>query len=247
MIFLRMQESILNIHSAHQIATGKNIVVALLDHLFDKDHHVFRDRIILPSSVIDKCPVFSTEGHGTWIAQALVKIAPDVKIMPVRIYGKNLYANSDLYIKGIHYAVENGASVICSNHRPTLKEKQQDLDFAIKRASKKRISFVDAHYKGDREDVIIPGLVEFAPLDKGKKLVYVSGANPTEKNIFSTSWGLSYASPLVSGLIALMKEIKPQLSPLTTKKILLKSFTPTSQGYPLLDALKTLHNVAGAD
>ena len=242
-----MFENILNIQPAHQLATGKNIIVALLDHLFDKDHHVFIDRMILPGCVIDECPVFSTEGHGTWIAQSLVKIAPDVKIMPVRIYGKNLHANSDLYIKGIHYAIENGASIICSSHRPTIKKKQLDLDRAIARASKKGICFVDVHYKGDREDVIVPGLVEFAPLDKGKKLVYVSGANPTEKNIFSTSWGLSYASPLVSGLIALMKEIKPQLSPLTTKKILLKSFTPTSQGYPLLDALKTLHNVAGAD
>ena len=111
----KMHENILNIHSAHQIATGKNIVVALLDHLFDKDHHVFIDRIVSPGCVIEECPVFSTEGHGTWIAEAL------------------------------------------------------------------------------------------------------------------------------------MKEIKPQLSPLKTKKILLKSFTPTSQGYPLLDALKTLDNVVGAD
>ncbi len=242
-----MQENILNIHSAHQIATGKNIVVALLDHLFDKDHHVFLDRIFLPGCVIDECPVFSTEGHGTWIAQALVEIAPDVKIMPVRIYRKNFYTNSDLYIKGIQYAVKNGASIICSNHRPTLKKQQQDLDHAIARASRKGICFVDVHYKGDREDVIVPGLAEFSPLDRGKKLVYVLGSDPTKKNLFSTSWGLSHASPIVSGLVALMKEIKPQLSPLKTKKILLKSFTPTSQGYPLLDALKTLDNVTGAD
>ena len=243
----KMHENILNIHSAHQIATGKNIVVALLDHLFDKDHHVFIDRIVSPGCVIEECPVFSTEGHGTWIAEALVKIAPDVKIMPVRIYGKNLFTNSDLYIKGIHYAVENGASIICSSHKPILKKKQQDLDHAIARASKRGICFVEVHYNGDREDVIVPGLVEFAPLDKGKELVYVLGSHPTEKNLFSISWGLSHASPLVSGLVALMKEIKPQLSPLKTKKILLKSFTPTSQGYPLLDALKTLDNVVGAD
>ena len=242
-----MYENILNIHSAHQIATGKNIIVALLDHLFDKDHHVFIDRMILPGCVIDDCPVFSSEGHGTWIAQTLVEIAPDVKIMPVRIYGKNIYTNSDLYIKGIHYAVENRASIICSSHRPFLEKKQKDLDHAISRASKKGICFVEVHYKGDREDVIVPGLVEFAPLDKGKKLVYVLGSHPKEKILFSTSWGLSQASPLVSGLIALMKEIKPQLSPFMTKKILLKSFTPTPQGYHLLDALKTLHNVLGSD
>ncbi|MFC2168907.1 S8 family serine peptidase [Acidobacteriota bacterium] len=242
-----MQENILNIHSAHQIASGKNIIVAILDHLFAKEHHVFLDRIILPGCVVDKCPVFSTEGQGTWIAQALVKIAPDVKIMPVRIYGKNLYANSDLFIKGIHYAVENGASIICSNHRPMQKKYQKDLDHAIERASKREICFVDAHYTGIREDVIIPALAEFAPLDKGKKLVYVLGSYRTAENLFSTSWGLSHASPLVSGLVALMKEIRPQLSPLKTKQILLKSFTPTSQGYPLLDALKTLKNVVDTD
>ena len=90
-------------------------------------------------------------------------------------------------------------------------------------------------------------LVEFAPLDKGKRLVYVLGSHPTAKKLFSTSWGLSHASPLVSGLVALMKEIKPQLSPLKTKKILLKSFTLTLQGYPLLDALKALDNVEGTD
>ncbi len=76
-------------------------------------------------------------------------------------------------------------------------------------------------------------------------MVYVSGSHPKERILFSTSWGLSQASPLVSGLIALMKEIKPKLSPLKTKKILLESFTPTPQGYPLLDALKTLNNVVG--
>ncbi|MFC2161885.1 S8 family serine peptidase [Acidobacteriota bacterium] len=121
------------------------------------------------------------------------------------------------------------------------------MENAIGRAAKDGICFVDVHYKWNREDVIFPRLVEFSPLDKKKKLVYVLGSHRTAENLFSTSWGLSHASPLVYGLVALIKEIKPQLSPLKTKQILLKSFTPTSQGYPLLDALKTLDNVLGSD
>ena len=60
--------SILEVSRARKLATGKGVTVAILDRMFDKESPVLKNRVVKPGSVIDGVPVFSSLGHGTWMA-----------------------------------------------------------------------------------------------------------------------------------------------------------------------------------
>jgi hypothetical protein len=235
---------ILNVTAAQRLATGKGVTVAILDHLFDKENPALKNRIIKPGSVLEGEPVFTVDGHGTWMAEDLVKVAPDIKIMPVRMCCKNDADYTSLYIKGIEYAVENGADIISLSHRAVPKEKQDALDKAIEKASQKGVTFVFIHYYGPRKDVVRPGPIEFASSEK-QEYIYVVGTNFINESAFPATWGVSQTAPIVSGVIAMMKELNPALKPMEIKQILLKSYNLNPEGYPLLDAFKAVRASGG--
>ncbi len=235
----------LNLSKAQKIATGKDVTVAILDHMFEPEDWSLKGRVVKPGSVLEGAPVFDPEtglGHGTWMAQELVRVAPDVKVMPVRFCGRGRYGEADLYIKGIEYAAENGADIISISHQPLPSDRQDDLDRAIEEASKKGVTLVYIHYQGSRKDVVVTKPIEFAPYYKGSEYVYVIGTNFIDESKFPMTWGVSSTAPMVSGVIAMMKELNPKLTPQEIREILVKSGRDLESGYKVLDALKALQN-----
>jgi len=235
----------LNLSKARKTATGKGVTVAILDHMFEPEDWSLKGRVVKPGSVLEGAPVFDPEtglGHGTWMAQELVRIAPDVKVMPVRFCGRGRYGEADLYIKGIEYAAENGADIISISHQPLPSDRQDDLDRAIEEAAKKGVTLVYIHYQGNRKDVVVTKPIEFAPYYNGKEYVYVIGTNFIDESKFPMTWGVSGTAPMVSGVIAMMKELNPKLTPQEIREILVKSGRELESGYKVLDAVKALQN-----
>jgi len=156
----------LRVREAQKDARGKNITVANLDHSFNKSNPALLNRIVSPHSFIEGVPALSEESdHGTSMAVSLVNVAPDVKIMPVVIFG---------------------------NSNP--------------------------------------------------EIIYTIGTNFLD-NESSITWGVSQTAPIVSGVIAMMKEIIPNLEPKEIKQILLQSSRTTLDGISILDAEKALKNL----
>lgn len=235
----------LRVAEAHQLATGRGVVVAILDHMFDAKDPSLKGRTFNPGSVLEGAPVFDPEtsfGHGTWMARDLVRVAPDVKIIPVRFCGRGRYGDPDLYIKGIEYAVKNGADIISISHQPIPEDRQTDFDRAVENAVKRGVTVVYIHYKGSRSDVVIPTPIEFALFYKGEDHVYVIGTNFIDESSFPYTWGFSQTAPIVSGVIALMKEINPKLKPSEIRQILLDSGRSISADFQILDAYEALKN-----
>ena len=196
-----------------------------------------------PGSVLKGTPVFDPDigaGHGTWMTRDLVKVAPGVKIMPVRFCGSGIFGDADLYIKGIEYAAANGADIISISHQPIPKEKQNEFDLAVAKAAEKNVTLVYIHYRGARDEVVVSNPIEFAAYDKDNRKVYVIGTNFIDDSSFPYTWGFSQTAPIVSGVIAMMKEVNPKLTPLEIDHILLKSVNKTPDGYPVLDAVKAV-------
>ncbi len=236
----------LNVSKAQKFATGKGVTVAILDHMFEPEDWSLKGRVIKPGSVIEGAPVFDHEtelGHGTWMAQELVRVAPDVKIMPVRFCGRGRYGEADLYIKGIEYAAENGADIISISHQPLPSDRQEDFDQAVEEAAEKGVTLVYIHYQGTRNDVVVTKPIEFAPYYAGKEYMYVIGTNLIDEYKFPMTWGVSGTAPLVSGVIAMMKELNPNLTPQEIREILLKSGRELESGYKVIDAVKALKNL----
>ncbi len=72
--------------------------------------------------------------------------------------------------------------------------------------------------------------------------VYIIGTNFHGAES-SHSWGVSHTAPIVSGVIALLKEVSPDLRPGEIEKILLESTRKTSDGFTILDSHKALQKV----
>jgi hypothetical protein len=229
----------LNIGQAREKATGKDVVVAILDHSFNKNHRALQGRITKPKSFINNVPALSEKSdHGTTMALDLVNVAPDVRIVPVVIAGAGHWGEPELYIKGIRYAIDNGADIIsCS--QTAVRGDPRSLDKAIEYAADKGVVFVYINYEGDRDEVIVPGAIEFEKYHKQTDRVNVIGTNFLHERSPIT-WGLSHTAPLVSGVIALMKEVNPDLQPAEVERILLESTRQSANGKPLLDASRAV-------
>ena len=229
--------AVLRVREAQAIATGKTVTVAILDHGFLADDWSLKGRIVQPGSVVPGMPALSgTASHGTWMARDLVRVAPGAMIMPVVIYGEN-GTGADEYIRGIDYAVKNGAAIVSISHQPVAKGRQTDLDAAIARAAAKGVTVVYIHYEGERTDVVQPGPIEFGPTYEGRPLVYVIGTNFIDEASFPYTWGVSQTAPIVSGVIAMMKEVNPELMPAEVRTILLDSHTRSAGAFNFLDAV----------
>ena len=236
----------LNVSKAKKRASGNGVTVAILDHLFEPEDWSLKGRVFRPGSVVEGAPVFDPEtglGHGTWMARELVRVAPDVKVMPVRFCGRGRYGEADLYIKGIEYAVENGADIISISHQPIPSDRQDDFDQAVENAAEKGVTLVYIHYQGTRNDVVVPKPIEFAPYYEGKEFMYVIGTNLINEQTFPMTWGVSGTAPMVSGVIAMMKELNPNLTPQEIREVLLKSGRELESGYKVIDADRALKNL----
>jgi|GEM_PF-440098 len=90
------------------------VTVAVIDTGVDITHPWFRDRIVSPYDAVnnDEEPE-DLFGHGTHIAGIIAQNTPEnVKIMPVRVFNRDGDAPDSIIVRGISYAVKNGADVI---------------------------------------------------------------------------------------------------------------------------------------
>jgi hypothetical protein len=236
--------AVLRVAEARKRATGKGIIIAVLDHMFDEKDAAAAGKWVKPGSIIEGLPAFDESGHGTWMAHDLLAVTPDVGIMPVRICGPGHEGTAEDYAKGIDYAVANGARVVSLSHRPVDPDKQAVLDEAVDRATRAGVTFVYVHYQGDRPEVVVPGPVEFAAYDEGRAMVYIIGTNFIEDGSFPYTWGLSPTAPMVAGVAAMMLEVNPRLTPAEIKHILLSSGRDIGSGIKVLDAAVAVKSCA---
>ncbi|MBV9210111.1 MAG: S8 family serine peptidase [Acidobacteria bacterium] len=101
-------------------ASGQPIIVAVLDTGIDLNHPAFAGRLVQGHDFVDNDDNPSEEGsseigpygHGTHVAGLIAMVAPDAKIMPIRVLGADGRGNFWNVALGIKYALDNGATVI---------------------------------------------------------------------------------------------------------------------------------------
>lgn len=118
--------------AAWPVATGAGAVVAVVDTGVDKDHPELAGRLTGGASWIDcgkrvKPPCTTSaawddrNGHGTHVAgiaaapldgQGVAGVAPDARVMPVRVLDAEGSGFSDDVADGIRWAVDHGADVV---------------------------------------------------------------------------------------------------------------------------------------
>ncbi|GAB3447900.1 type VII secretion-associated serine protease mycosin [Phycicoccus ginsengisoli] len=121
----------LNARFAWTLATGRGVVVAVVDSGVDARNAHFKGALVAGRSFVPKLPADRDDlGHGTAVAgeivargvkgSGLVGLAPEAKVMPVRVFysddetsrSKGVGPRPDRIAAGIRYAADHGAKVV---------------------------------------------------------------------------------------------------------------------------------------
>jgi thermitase len=176
-------------------------------------------------------------GSSGLIDNGIVGLSPEVSMMPIRFLGADGSGDLDGAVKSIDYARENGAQIISASWGAAVPKAQaQPILDAIERADKAGITFIAAAANdgknNDRTEVWptnsgFPNTISVAASDQndakagfsnfGLKTVHVAAPgvdilSTLPNNRYGKLSGTSMATPLVSGLAALMKAQDPSLT-----------------------------------
>ncbi|MHC4939274.1 MAG: S8 family serine peptidase [Planctomycetota bacterium] len=236
----------LGLPGAHAFTRGAGVIVAIVDSGIDPDHPLLAGRIAPGGyDFIGNDPdprderngldddgdgiVDDQYGHGTFVASLVLTVAPEARILPVRVLDGEGVGTASGVSAGILWAVEQGASVInVSIDMPVPSDALKDaIDFAHNRGA----LVVAAAGNGAAPDLIFPARLgdvvavaavdasgvgaPFSNFDSDVDLVApgvdMLGAVPTDLNPNGTAhWsGTSFAAPIVAGSLALVASAFP--------------------------------------
>jgi subtilisin family serine protease len=260
----------LSITDVHRTAKGANVPIAVIDSEIDATHPDLEGAVMQRYDAVgvqDK-----PHPHGTGMAgaigarQRLLGTAPAARLLAVHAFSTSAAtAESTTFniLKGINWAVNQGARVI---NMSFAGPKDRSLERALKAAYDKNIVLIAAAGNaGPKSPPLFPGAdpnvvavtatdVEdrlFTGANRGK---YVSVAAPgvdilvpAPENRYQLTTGTSVAAAEVSGIVALLLERNPKLTPADIRRILTasaKRLAPGERddnfGSGLIDPLKAL-------
>jgi subtilisin family serine protease len=220
-----------NLPEAWKYAQGEGVVIAVLDTGCDLDHPDLVENLLPGKNLINpKLPPDDDNQHGTHITGiicaknndiGMVGVAPEAKVIPVKVLDKNGDATLTTVANGIYYATERKADIICMSLGNPLPV--AIVHKAIIAATSKGIPiFVAAGNAGNSKDVFYPAAYpETIAIGSIDENFQISKFSNTGKNldflapggkIFSTvpdDWyailsGTSMACPFAVGVAALM-------------------------------------------
>lgn len=244
----------IDLAAAHAGGTrGAGITIAVLDTGVAYTHPGLAGHLVAGYDFIDNDSSAAEEqggvawGHGTHVAGIIARVAPDSKIMPVRVLDANGSGTTLLLAYGIDWAVQNGADVI--NLSLGAEFDSEVLMQTIAQAQAAGVVVVAAAGNENRSGAEYPasyagvigvtavfpagagGAASFAKADfanYGADLVDLAapgvGVVSTivgPNGLGYAAWsGTSMAAPFVSGAAALVRQSDPALSPAEVEGLL---------------------------
>ena len=98
---------------AWQITRGDQAVtVAMLDTGINKDNQYLADRVVAEINFTDSPTCDDIYGHGTHMAGTIVAIAPECRLMNVKVADDRGRCEPSVVARGIIWAVDHGAEII---------------------------------------------------------------------------------------------------------------------------------------
>lgn len=130
-------------------AIDSPILVAVLDSGINLHDSELVSYITQGTSILDEKSSYNDEaGHGTNVAGIIVNIAQytsnpsNIKVIPIKVLDTKASGKKEDLIKGIYYAIENGAKIICLALGTTVDS--SDLSMAIEYAEQHNVTIIAA-------------------------------------------------------------------------------------------------------
>lgn len=242
----------------HEIATGRNVRVAVVDSRIDRHHPDLEGQVALEEDFVDGHGD-RPEDHGTAVAgiiaaradngAGILGVAPNARLLALRACwqqsSQSTVCTSLGLAMALHFAITHGAEVInLSLSGPSDRLLDRLLDVALAR-SISVVAAVDRSRRDGGFPASHAGVVAVSDESEGPALpgVLVAPGRDVPTTLPGDRWNLvsgsSYAAAHVAGLFALMREPSPARAGL-----------PSTAGVVSLpgggiDACATLARVAG--
>jgi subtilisin family serine protease len=229
----------LHLAQAHRLATGNNCLIAVIDSGVDTTHPEIAAAIAERFDTAG--PSAPPDNHGTAIAGAiaaharLTGVAPTARILAIRAFA-GPESTTLAILKGIDWAVAHGARVI---NMSFAGPQDPEIGRALAAARKKGVLLVAAAGNaGPRSPPLYPAadpnVIAVTATDADDRLLKVANRGrhiavaapgvdivvPATGGGYQVSSGTSVAAAHVSGIAALLLEVKPGLAPDAVRKIL---------------------------
>lgn len=251
---------------AWQTTKGAGVTVAVLDTGVEDDHPDLVGNVLTGKDMIGfgavrgqrawarhgtaMAGIIAGHGHGYGNGDGVMGIAPEAKILPVRVIledgdparsrARNTRGNA--LAEGIRWAADHGADVInlslgddSASAHPEAGE-DDAVQYALKKGAVVVASAGNGGEKGDHISypAAYPGVIAATAVDKfgtrasfSTRRWYATVAAPGDDVVIADpdhkyyeGWGTSAASAFVSGAVALVKAAHPDLTPAQIKRLL---------------------------
>ncbi|MFF8728537.1 type VII secretion-associated serine protease mycosin [Streptomyces sp. NPDC015171] len=258
--------SALHLQEAWQTTKGRGVTVAVLDTGVEGDHPDLAGNVLPAKDMIGfgagpgdrtwarhgtaMAGIIAGHGHGAGGADGVMGVAPETKILPVRVIledgdparAKARTTRGNALADGIRWAADHGADVInlSLGDDSDSAHPEPSEDEAVQYALKKGVVVVaSAGNGGDKGDHVsypaaYPGVIAATAVDKygtraafSTRRWYAAVSAPGVDVVIAdpdrkyyAGWGTSAASAFVSGAAALLKAAHPALTPVQVKKVL---------------------------
>lgn len=225
--------------------TGRGVRVAVVDSGIDTEHPDLKGKVkesveaVTEDGRIEFRPSTSGDqaGHGTACAGIIASIAPDVDLYSVKVLGPKASGSGDMFLVGLDYAIKQKFRVINLSLGTTKRDFFAPLHDLLDRAYQAGCIVVSAannlpypSYPSIFSSSVV-SVVKRAggdPFNFGYRYGQVIELVAPGVEV-KTTWpgggyrqltGNSFACPYVVGIIALMMEAYPNLTPFQVKTIL---------------------------
>lgn len=232
-------------------ATGRGVRVAVVDSGWDR---ALEDPRVLPGAgFVDPADDFALArggddrdllGHGTACAGLVLRVAPEARVVPVKVFGRVLETSPPTLQAALHWAVDAGVQVINVSLGTRLQSALRAVYAACERARRAGIVVVAAGHNANEwsypaifENVIGVAAGRFrSPFEfryrpdhameceawgVDQPVTWLGGARVVTQ-------GTSFAAPNVAGIVALILQRHPRATLAEVREMLSRFALPTT-------------------
>src|SRR5882672_2012574 len=225
--------------------TGRGVRVAIVDSGIDTEHPDLKGKVVESVEAVSEegkinfHPSTSGDqaGHGTACAGIITSIAPNVELYSVKVLGPNASGSGDMFLVGLDYAIKQKFQVINLSLGTTKRDYFAPVHDLLDRAYQSGCIVVAAannlpypSYPSIFSSSVVSVIKRAGddPFNFGYRYGQVIELVAPGVEV-TTTWpggghrqvtGNSFACPYVVGIIALIKEAYPNLTPFQVKSIL---------------------------
>src|SRR5258707_6564353 len=225
--------------------TGRGVRVAIVDSGIDTEHPDLKGKVresveaVAEDGKINFHPSTSGDqaGHGTACAGIITSIAPDVELYSVKVLGPNASGSGEMFLMGVDYAIKQKMQVVNLSLGTTKRDFWGPLHELLDRAYRDRVILVAAANnlpQASSPSIFSSSLVSVIKRAGGEPFNFGYQYGDVIELVapgvqIETTWpgggyrqltGNSFACPYITGIIALMLEARPDLTPFQIKTIL---------------------------